>query len=77
MTDTFVISGLVTRRAILSGEIVQIKKQLKQRLLDLKTRDDAIRMFDADYPIGTIKPKGSRQWKGHWQRKWLSRLWLT
>jgi hypothetical protein len=58
MTDTFVISGLVKRRAVLLGEIVQIKKQLKLKLLDLKTLDGAIRLFDADYPIETIKPKG-------------------
>jgi hypothetical protein len=78
MTDTLVISGLVKRRAILSGEIMQIKKQLKQKLLDLKTLDAAIKMFDADYPIDTIKPKGLRHSSGDWEtRGELMRLILS
>jgi hypothetical protein len=58
MTNDLVISGLAKRRATLSGEIVQLEKHLKQKLLDLKTIDAAIKVFDPDYPIGTIRPTG-------------------
>lgn len=75
MTDTYVITGLVKRRAILAGEIAQIEKQLDQRLHDLKTIDAAIRLFDADYPIDTIKPKGTYTGAADWEtRGELSRL---
>jgi hypothetical protein len=78
MHNAFVISGLAERRAILSGEIVQIKKQLKRKLLDLETLDAAIRMFDADYPINAIKPKGLRHSSGDWgSRGELMRLILN
>jgi hypothetical protein len=74
MLDDLVISGLAKRRAVLSGEIVQVEKQLKQKLLDLKTLDTAIRLFDADYPIETIKPKGF-SFASDWDRRGeLSRL---
>ena len=60
MTDTFVIAGLVKRRAVLAGEIGQVQDRLRQLLIDLDTLDAAIRMFDADYRVERIKPKSSR-----------------
>jgi hypothetical protein len=75
MLDDLVISGLTKRRAILAGEIVHIEKQLKQKLFDLKAIDAAIKVFDEDYPIDTIRPKGLYTAAADWKtRGELSRL---
>jgi hypothetical protein len=66
MEDASVVTGLAKRRAILSGEIILLQAQLKQMLLDLNALDTAIRIFDADFPITTLKPKMVRpdtDWK--------------
>jgi len=60
MTDTFVISGLAKRRAALAGDIGRMQTQLRQMQIDLDSLDAVIRLFDANYPIETIKPKGLR-----------------
>lgn len=66
MTDTYVISGLVKRRSTLSGEIARAQARLRKMHSDLATLDATIRMFDVDYPIGRIKPRGEcyrKDWK--------------
>jgi len=66
MEDASVVSGLVKRRVILSGEIAHLQAQLKQMLLDLNTLDAAIRIFDEDFPIESLKPRNVRpyvEWK--------------
>jgi len=60
MEDTFIVSGLAKRRAALAGDIGRMQTQLRQMLIDLETLDAAIRIFDADFPIQEIKPKGLR-----------------
>ena len=60
MENTFVISGLVKRRATLSGDIGRMQRRLKQMLRDLEALDATIRLFDADYPIEAIKAKERR-----------------
>jgi hypothetical protein len=74
MLEDFVISGLVKRHAALAGEIVHVEKQLKQKLLDQKTLVAAIKLFDADYPIETIKPTGVYSTKNWDKRGELTRL---
>jgi hypothetical protein len=68
MEDASVVSGLAKRRATLSGQIAHMQEQLKQMLLDLNTLDAAIRLFDADYPIETLKPKAFRP-DSHWKTR--------
>lgn len=62
------ISGLVKRRATLSGEITKTQEQLKKMLTNLDILDAAIRMFDADYPINGIKPKSPRP-QSDWENR--------
>ena len=59
MTD-YVLSGLVKRRADLSGEADAIRVQLAQIGTDLGHLDAVIRQFDPNYDLGGICPKRPR-----------------
>jgi hypothetical protein len=58
--DTFVISGLVRKRADLAGEIERTQTALQNMIRDLENLDATIRLFDADYQVEAIKPKTFR-----------------
>jgi hypothetical protein len=58
--DTFVISGLVRKRADLAGEIERTQTALQSMIRDLENLDATIRLFDADYQVEAIKPKAFR-----------------
>ena len=58
--DTFVISGLVKKRAMLAGDIENAQTTLQQMIRDLENLDATIRLFDADYQVEAIKPKTFR-----------------
>jgi len=58
--DTFVISGLVKKRAALAGDIENAQVALQRMIRDLENLDATIRLFDADYQVEAIKPKTFR-----------------
>ena len=60
MAEPHVIAALVKRRAELSGDIETTHTKLKHMILDLEHLDRTLLMFDPDYKIETIKPKGFR-----------------
>src|SRR5262245_3686644 len=58
MTDnSFVLPGLVKKRAELAGDIERTQVDLQRMIGELEHLDATIRLFDADYQIKAIKPK--------------------
>src|ERR1700722_1327212 len=51
------LSGLVTKRAEIAGQITHTRATLRQQLIDLDNIDAAIRIFDPGYDVESIKPK--------------------
>lgn len=63
MTDdgnSFVLPGLVRKRAELAGDIERTQADLQNMIRDLEHLDSTIRLFDADYQVEAIKPKSFR-----------------
>ena len=56
MTD-YVLTGLVKRRAELSGEGDALRAKLARIATDLGHLDAVIRQFDPEYDMGSIRPK--------------------
>ena len=74
MAETHVISALVKRRAELTGEIEFTQQHIKQLVADLEALDNTIKLFDADYRVEAIKPKGFRPPSDWANRGEMSRL---
>jgi hypothetical protein len=51
------LSGLVTKRAEIAGEITHTCAKLRQLIIDLGHVDAAIRIFDPDFDVDGIKPE--------------------
>jgi hypothetical protein len=75
--NTFVVSGLVKRRAELAGEIEQTHEQLRKMVLDLENLDATILQFDSSYQVEAIKPKAFRPPKDWANRGEMSRIVLS
>lgn len=60
MAEPHVITALARKRAELSGDIQTTQAKLRQMVLDLERLDATLLMFDPDYRIESIKPKGFR-----------------
>ncbi len=58
--NTFVLTGLVRKRAELAGAIENAQADLHRMIGELEHLDATIRLFDADYQIEAIKPKTFR-----------------
>lgn len=54
------LSGLVRKRAELSGDIENTQAKLADMIRQLEALDSTIRLFDADYRVELIKPKARR-----------------
>jgi hypothetical protein len=59
--NTFVVSGLIKRRAELAGDIEQAHEALRKMVLDLENLDATIVQFEPDFRVETIKPKAFRR----------------
>lgn len=59
MTD-YVLTGLVKRRAELTGKIERTHADLRKMVDDLENLDQTIRQFAPDFQVETIKPKAFR-----------------
>ena len=51
------LSGLITKRAEIAGEITHTRAKLRQLIIDLGHVDAAIRIFDPEFDVEGIKPK--------------------
>ena len=60
MAEKHVVSTLVHKRAVLSGEIERTHQHLSKRIAELENLDATLLLFDPDYPGETIKPKAFR-----------------
>ncbi len=61
MADSHVISGLVAKRSELSGLLAQHQQAIQQLSASITHLDGAIKLFDPDYDLHTIKAKAPRQ----------------
>src|SRR5271156_5520825 len=78
MTNSFVISGLTTKRAELSGEIAEAEKPIARLRSDLDSLDATIRLFDPSIKPKAIKPRVKRSAKNQVFRNGeLTRLTLS
>ena len=73
MTD-YVITGLVKRRAELTGEIEALHEKLKGLLANLEALDGTILQFDADYKVEAIRPRALHPPKDWSHRGQMSRI---
>lgn len=60
MAVSFIISGLVAKRAELTGQIEHYQSQIRQISMNLDHLDVTLQLFDPDYDLLSIKPKGIR-----------------
>jgi len=56
-TGSHTLSGLVAKRAEISGEIETLQVRLREALIALEALDATIRLFDPEYNIEAIRPK--------------------
>ena len=77
MAESPVLYGLIKKRAALTGDIAHTQKQLRQKLLDLDNLDATILLFDKDYKLESIQPKGFRPESDWAHRGEMTRLILS
>lgn len=66
--DTFVLTGLVKKRAELAGDIERAQTDLQRMVRDLENLDSTILLFDADYEVKAIKSKTFRP-PANWSKR--------
>ena len=76
MTD-YVLTGLVKRRAELTGQIQTTHAALRKMVDDLENLDQTIRQFVPDYQVETIRPKAFRPPQDWAHRGQMSRVVLS
>jgi hypothetical protein len=76
MTD-YVLTGLVKRRAELTGEIEAIHERLKGLLAALESLDATILQFDPMHRVEAIRPRAVRPPKNWSNRGQMSRIVLS
>lgn len=76
MTD-YVLTGLVKRRAELTGDIERTHAALRKMVDDLENLDATIRQFAPDYQVEAIRPKAFRPPKDWANRGQMSRIILS
>jgi hypothetical protein len=75
--NSFVLPGLLKRRAELAGDIEAAHNALRRIILDLENLDATILQFDPTYQVETIKPKAFRPPKDWANRGEMSRIVLS
>lgn len=75
--NEFVLSGLVKRRAELSGDIQRVHETLRKMVLDLESPDATIVQFAPDFKVESIKRKAFRPPKDWSNQGQMSRIILS
>ena len=57
MANEHVLSGLIAKRAELSGQVETIQREMRELVLAIDHIDAAIRLFDPNADLDDIKPK--------------------
>ena len=55
MAESLIVSGLVTKRSELAGEVEHHRRELQRLADELGHVDATIRLFDPSYDLGTIR----------------------
>ncbi len=76
MTD-YVLTGLVRRRAELTGEVEALHNRLKGLLADLESLDATILQFDPSHRVEAIRPRAVRPPADWANRGQMSRIVLN
>ncbi len=76
MTD-YVLTGLVKRRALMTGEIEALHNKLKGLLADLESLDATILQFDPSHRVEAIRPRAVRPPTDWAHRGQMSRIVLN
>lgn len=74
MAESHVVSGLVAKRAELTGRIEHFQAQIRQISMDVDHLDATLQLFDPDYDLLSIKPKGIRSSNPWFAKGEISRL---
>jgi hypothetical protein len=75
--NSFVVPGLIKRRAELAGDIEKAHEALRRMVLDLENLDATILQFDPTFKVETIKPKAFRPPKDWSNRGQMTRIILS
>jgi hypothetical protein len=68
MAESHVVSGLVAKRSELSGQYLHCQEAMREIAFAISSIDTAIKLFDPDYDLRTIKtkvPKQTVKWLEH------------
>jgi hypothetical protein len=76
MTESHVVSGLVAKRAELTGLIEHFQAQIRQLSMDVDHLDATLLLFNPDYDLLSIKPKGIRSTNPWFLKGEITRLTL-
>lgn len=60
MANTHVLSGLAAKRSELAGELNHLKAEMQRVTDEVKVVEAAIKVFDPDYDLRTLKAKAKR-----------------
>lgn len=74
MGDTYVITGLTTKRAEVSGIIADLEKRIAQHRADLVHIDAVLRLYVPELEPNTIAPKAVRKRNDWFKPGELSRM---
>ncbi len=61
MAESHVVSGLVAKRAELSGQVEQCRRELERLVANVGHLDGSIKLFAPDYKLEGIRAKTPRQ----------------
>ena len=74
MSEPHVISALVAKRAELTGRIEHFQAQIRQISMEVDHLDATLQLFDPDYDLLSIKPKGIRSSNPWFMKGEITRL---
>lgn len=74
MSESYVISGLVAKRSELSGLIEHYMHEIKRMDVDLHHLDAAIKMFDPEFDLQSIRVKQHRKKNKYFKQGESARL---
>lgn len=74
MSESHVVSALVAKRAELTGRIQHFQVQIQQISIEVDHLDATLQLFDPDYDLLSIRPKGIRSINPWFAKGEMSRL---